>query len=71
MEPKTRHGMRCRDTWTARLVRVHVALSSVGIQIEPAGREDRWPARLIHAGAVLIGTSGVVLTAWLRRRLQQ
>jgi hypothetical protein len=59
------------DNWTARLVRVQVALSTAGERIELAGEEDRWPARLIHAGAVLLGASGAVLAAWLRRRLQQ
>jgi hypothetical protein len=69
MEHGTKQGARRRDGWVARLMQAQVTLSSLSARVEAPSAEDRWPARLIHAGAVLIGVSGAVLATWLRRRL--
>ena len=66
-----RLGMRRRDNWAERVVRVQVALSSAGERVEPPSEEDGWPARLIHAGTALLGVSGALLAGCLRRHLQQ
>ena len=69
MEQRTKQDARRRDGWVARLVQAQLAASGLGIKVESPTGEDRWPARLIHAGAVLIGVSGAVLATWLRRHL--
>jgi hypothetical protein len=50
-------------------MQAQLALNTLGTRHEPPTGADSWPARLIHAGAVLIGLSGVVLATWLRQRL--
>jgi hypothetical protein len=69
MEHGTKQGARRRDGWVAHLVQVQLAMGNLGARGESPTAEDRWPARLIHAGTVLIGVSGLVLATWLRRRL--
>ena len=69
MEQRAKQDACRRDGWIARLAQVQLAVNSLGMRVESSVPEDRWAARLIHAGAVLIGVSGAVLATWLRRRL--
>ncbi len=61
MEQRTKQDACRRDGLVTRLVQAQLAVSGLGIKAESPTAEDRWPARLIHAGAVL--------ATWLRRRL--
>jgi hypothetical protein len=63
------HDRRHRDEWLARLVRVNLAAQGFVAPAEPCAIDDRWPARLVHAGAILMIVSGLALAAWLRRHL--
>ena len=69
MEDTTKQGARHQRDWVARLMQVQLAVSSLGAKAESPVAADRWPARLIHAGTVLIGVSGAVLATWLSRHL--
>jgi hypothetical protein len=56
-----------RDEWLARLVRMHLAAQGFVAPTVSCDGDDRWPARLVHAGAALTVVSGLALVAWLRR----
>lgn len=63
--PSERHG----HGWLAALVQLQLTLGGVWHQDISAANEPRWPAQLIRAGTVLAAASGLLLGAWLRRRL--
>jgi hypothetical protein len=69
MEQGTKRDARRRDGWVARLVQVQLAVGNLGASVEAPTADDRWPARLMHTGAMLIGMGGLVLGGWLRRHL--
>jgi hypothetical protein len=69
MKKTSQLDSRRRDEWLARLVRVHLAAQGFVVPAEPCDSDDRWPARLMHAGTVVMVVSGLVLIAWLRRHL--
>ena len=68
MKDRTNQTARRWDGWVACLTRAQLTLRILGATVEAPSVEDRWPARLIHVGAVLIGVSGVMLATWLQRR---
>jgi hypothetical protein len=68
MKQRKQQGSR-RIGLVARLVQAQLAMSSLGASVYFPTAEDRWPARLIHAGAVLLGVGVAMLATWLRRRL--
>jgi hypothetical protein len=67
MKKTAQRDSRRQDEWLARLVRVHLAAQGFVAPTVSIDSDDRWPARLMHAGAAMMLVSGLVLAAWLRR----
>jgi hypothetical protein len=67
MGPESTHSHR--DRWVACLVRAQLVVVGLAAGAESPVTEDQWPARLLLAGAALIGVGGLLVASWVRRRL--
>ena len=59
----------CRDRWLARMVQAELLVRSFHAGVEAPPTQARWPVRLVHGGALLMGVSTAALIVWLRRHL--